>query len=157
MDIVSIEKRSKMMAGIRNRNTRPELFIRKMLHRNGFRFRLHSKRLPGNPDIILPKYEAVIFVHGCFWHRHNCHLFKWPKTRSEFWKSKIESNFCNDLRVKDRLLSEGWRVCIVWECAIKGKRKRSLSELSSSIEYWLRDDTIYLEVSGSKLEKNKQL
>lgn len=148
MDIVSPEKRSKMMSGIRNKNTRPEMLVRSYLHRQGFRFKVNDKSLPGKPDLVLPKYNAVIFVNGCFWHRHHCHLFKWPKTRTEFWKKKIESNVKNDEIVVELLLQEGWRVCVIWECAIKGKGKRNLADLSDLIGYWLRDDTIYMEVSG---------
>ena len=91
-DVVDRKTRSRMMSGIRGKNTRPELLIRKGLHARGFRFRLHDKRLPGKPDLVLPKYSAVIFVHGCFWHGHDCHLFKWPQSRREFWRKKITRN-----------------------------------------------------------------
>ena len=91
-DIVTAQERSRMMAGIRGKNTKPELAIRSALHRLGIRFRLHDKGLPGKPDLVFPKYRAVVLVHGCFWHGHDCHLFRWPKTRSEFWRHKIGAN-----------------------------------------------------------------
>jgi DNA mismatch endonuclease, patch repair protein len=96
-DIVPKAKRSEMMAGIRGKNTRPEMLVRRALHAHGYRFRLHRKDLPGKPDIVLPKYRAVIFVHGCFWHGHDCHLFKWPKTREDFWIQKIKNNQERDI------------------------------------------------------------
>lgn len=88
IDVVDTKTRSRMMSGIGGKNTRPELLIRGQLHRRGFRFRLHDTKLAGNPDIVLKKYQAVIFIHGCFWHRHECYLFKWPKSRPEFWKKR---------------------------------------------------------------------
>lgn len=122
VDIVSPEKRSQMMAGIRGKNTKPEIQVRKTLHAAGFRFRLHRKDLPGKPDIILPKYKVVIFVHGCFWHGHeNCHLFRLPKSRTEFWEAKISGNVERDKLKQAQLLDEGWRVLLVRECALKGK------------------------------------
>jgi DNA mismatch endonuclease (patch repair protein) len=92
MDIVSKEKRSSMMSGIRSKNTKPEMQIRKTLYSRGYRYRLHSSVIPGKPDIIMRKYNAVIFIHGCFWHGHNCKLFRLPKTRTEFWENKINTN-----------------------------------------------------------------
>lgn len=109
------------MAAIRNKNTRPELILRKQLHAAGFRYRLNVKDLPGKPDIVLPKYKTVIFVHGCFWHLHNCHLFKWPSTRPDWWKAKLISNRKRDLEAQDKLMELGWRVLVVWECEIKSQ------------------------------------
>src|SRR3989338_11116862 len=108
-DIVSPAVRSRMMAGIRGKNTRPELLIRSLLHKSGLRFRIHKVSLPGKPDLVCRKYNAVIFIHGCFWHKHNCHLFKWPLTRKEFWKIKIRSNKRNDIVNIVRLKKNGWR------------------------------------------------
>jgi DNA mismatch endonuclease (patch repair protein) len=146
-DVVDSETRSKMMSGIRGKDTKPELGIRRQLHRLGFRYRLHDKKLPGKPDIVLKKYNAVIFVHGCFWHRHNCHLFKWPKTRPEFWKEKINRNHENDLKALQKLQSSGWRVCIVWECAVKGTAK-DIQAVSKTIARWLKSNKHTLEISG---------
>ena len=111
--------RSRNMAAIKGRDTSPELIVRRQLHAAGFRFRLHRKDLPGRPDIVLPKHRTVIFVHGCFWHKHNCRYFKWPKTRAEFWHEKIMANLLRDRRNQKALRSLGWRVIILWECQIK--------------------------------------
>jgi DNA mismatch endonuclease (patch repair protein) len=118
-DVVDAATRSRMMKGIGPANTRPELTVRKALHKAGFRFRLHCKDLPGKPDIVLPRYRSVIFVHGCFWHMHDCRYFKLPSTRRDFWTQKLGSNKERDER-KRRLLEEtGWHVLVVWECEIR--------------------------------------
>lgn len=109
------------MSGIRGKNTRPEIVVRQALHRAGFRFRLHRKDLPGKPDIVLPKYHSVIFVHGCFWHGHDCRYFKVPKTRTDFWLHKIRANTRRDRMQEDLLSSAGWSVFTVWECEIRDK------------------------------------
>ena len=129
VDIVTAEVRSRMMSGIRGSNTKPELLLRKGLHALGFRFRLHDRSLPGKPDIVLPRYKAVIFAHGCFWHGHDCHLFKWPSTRPEFWQAKIARNRAVDERTEAALSEAGWRQAIVWECALKGKTRLPLEEV----------------------------
>ena len=130
-----------MMSGIRGKDTQPELIIRKALFRKGFRYRLHDKKLPGKPDLVLPKYHSVIFIHGCFWHGHNCHLFKWPKTRPAFWKKKIKRNREVDKRNYKKLREEGWYILTVWECALKGKKRRPLEKLVVDIEKWLKSGT----------------
>lgn len=136
-DVVDSATRSRMMSGIKGINTNPEKQIRSILHRNGFRFSLHPKDLPGKPDIVLPKYGAVIFVHGCFWHRHRCGLFKWPKSNPEFWRRKIEGNTQRD-KVKIRALRKcGWRILVVWECALKGKTRCQTADLSVALRQWL--------------------
>lgn len=122
-DIVDTATRSKMMSGIKGKNTSPELFVRKALHARGFRFRIHVKDLPGKPDLVLPKYNAVVFIHGCFWHGHDCRYFKLPKTRPEFWVNKIEKNKLRDSENIRTLLLSGWRVIVIWECAIRKARK----------------------------------
>lgn len=127
------------MSGIRGKNTKPEMVIRKALHARGFRYRLHCD-LPGKPDICLPKYRAVIFVHGCFWHGHDCHLFKWPKTRPEFWKAKIERNQVVDAAARTRLLVNGWRVMQIWECSLKGRPAMALDAVASRVAGWLRSE-----------------
>ena len=146
MDIVPSETRSRMMSGIRGKNTKPELIIRKALHRKGFRFRLYDKTLPGKPDIVLPKYHAVIQIQGCFWHGHDCHLFKWPSSRPEFWKDKIEGNRERDIRNQEALLNLGWRIFTLWECALKGKTRLPFDQVVSLIESWLLvgDDNVEL-------------
>ena len=121
-DVVDPATRSRMMSGIRSKDTRPEIIVRQALYHAGFRFRLHRKDLPGKPDIVLPKYHAVIFVHGCFWHGHNCHYCKIPKTRTEFWLDKINANAARDLRNVEALRASGWTVLTVWECEIRDKK-----------------------------------
>ena len=114
------EKRSRNMSAIRSKNTKPEIAVRKLLHSLGYRFRLHRKDLPGSPDIVLPKYKTVIFVHGCFWHRHqNCKYASTPKTRQEFWNKKFNENINRDKINQENLSSKGWKIIIVWECEIK--------------------------------------
>ncbi len=119
-DIVSEEQRSYNMSRIRSKNTKPELAVRSMLHQLGYRFTVNgpkNKTLPGKPDIVLPKYKTVIFVHGCFWHGHEgCKDFRLPKTRTEWWKSKIEGNVARDKKAQKALRALGWKVLVVWEC-----------------------------------------
>lgn len=134
-----------MMSGIRGKNTRPELLIRKALHARGLRYRLHCD-LPGKPDICLPKHRAVIFVHGCFWHGHGCHLFKWPKTRPDFWRAKIGRNGEVDRVAEEGLIALGWRVAIVWECALKGSRRRPMAKVIDDCQTWLLSSAIRLEI-----------
>lgn len=136
-----------MMAGIRGKNTKPELLIRRALHARGFRYRLHCD-LPGKPDICLPKYRAVVFVHGCFWHGHDCHLFKWPKTRPGFWRAKIARNREVDRLADERLLAEGWRVATVWECAIKGRHRLQMPDVLDTLQAWLVSDVLTLSIRG---------
>ncbi|WP_436914154.1 very short patch repair endonuclease [Acinetobacter schindleri] len=146
VDIVDPSTRSRMMAGIKGRNTKPELLIRHLLHRKGFRYRIHVKDLPGKPDIVLPKYRSVIFVHGCFWHGHQgCHLFRLPATRTEFWQEKILRNQTNDHRAVELLLASNWRVCIVWECSIRGARKDPEKVVNTIID-WLSGTELCLEI-----------
>lgn len=119
-DIISPERRSALMARIRGRDTKIELEVRKGLHALGFRYRLGGAGLPGRPDIVLPKYRTVVFVHGCFWHQHDCHLFRLPKTRTEFWKNKVDANRVRDVRVAYELEAREWHVETVWECELRG-------------------------------------
>lgn len=119
-DTLTSERRSWNMSRIRGRNTGPELLLRSLLHRAGFRFRLHAKQLPGRPDVVLPKYRAAIFVHGCFWHRHpGCRSATTPSTRREFWQEKFDSNVSRDARNQAALEATGWTVLTVWECELK--------------------------------------
>lgn len=120
IDVVDLKTRSRMMAGIRGKNTKPELMVRRYLHSCGYRFRLHRKDLPGRPDLVLSKYNLVIFVHGCFWHRHeNCAYATSPATRTPFWEKKLVGNMERDRVQIDRLIEAGWRVLVVWECGLK--------------------------------------
>lgn len=127
------------MSGIRGRNTKPEILVRRLLHREGFRFRLHARDLPGRPDIVLPRYRAVIFVHGCFWHGHDCPLYRLPGTRPDFWQDKIDRNRASDRRARDALLAAGWRVAVVWECALRGTGA-DIGQVAQQLAAWLRSD-----------------
>lgn len=119
-DVFSKSKRSEVMSRIKGQNTKPELVVRSLLHRMGYRFRLHKADLPGKPDIVLSRYKAVIFVHGCFWHRHkDCKFAYTPKTRTDFWLKKLEANVIRDQQVKADLEQLGWRVITVWECELR--------------------------------------
>ena len=149
VDVVSPEKRSQMMAGIRGKDTKPELLIRKALHSRGFRYRLHDKQLPGKPDMVLPQYRAVIQINGCFWHEHDCHLFKWPSTRKKFWRQKITRNRQKDLENLDALEKAGWRVLTVWECALKGKTKVPIDTVLKQAANWILNGTGYQEIEGN--------
>lgn len=137
-DVVSSEVRSRMMSGIKGKDTKPELTIRRGLHARGFRYRLHDRKLPGRPDLVFPKYRAVIFVHGCFWHGHDCHLFKWPKTRRAFWQKKILDNKARDQKRVTALEAAGWKAIEVWECAIRARKAAELDAVLSDIEDQLR-------------------
>jgi len=111
------------MSRIRGTNTKLEVLVRSALHARGFRYRLGGAGLPGKPDIVLPKYGTLVFVHGCFWHGHNCPLYRLPKTRPEFWAAKIDSNKARDARVEFQLRESGWRVELVWECSLRGVKE----------------------------------
>lgn len=119
-DIVSPRRRSEMMARIRGRDTKPEMIVRRFLHGNGFRYQLHVRSLPGNPDLVFPKHHACLFVHGCYWHRHSgCRLAYTPKSRITFWNNKFNANIARDRRAQENLIAAGWRVGVIWECAIR--------------------------------------
>lgn len=147
-DIVDVATRSRMMSGIRARDTKPEKLIRSLLHRKGFRFRVNRRDLPGKPDIVFPGLRAVVLVHGCFWHGHDCPLFRLPGTRTEFWKQKIDKNRENDVKVTQALLEAGWRVGIVWECILRG-RDRDISGAVEALSSWLRSDVRTIELRGA--------
>jgi DNA mismatch endonuclease (patch repair protein) len=119
-----------MMAGIRGKNTKPELMLRSYLHKHGFRYRLHARDLPGSPDLLLPKYRTVIFVHGCFWHQHSgCKFAATPKANAEFWRAKLIANVERDAKVLDSLRSLGWNVIVIWECEIEAAKFAELKLL----------------------------
>lgn len=138
-----------MMSGIRSKNTKPELLLRSGLHRRGLRFRLHNRKLPGSPDLVFAKFKSVVFVHGCFWHGHDCKYFRLPGTRSDFWNQKIESNVLRDRRSKMLVEEAGWRVMTVWECALRGKSEQSLNELFDQIESWLISSKSGIDIRGA--------
>ena len=145
MDRVSRETRSRMMAGIKGKNTKPEQIVRKKLFAEGYRFRLHRKDLPGKPDIVLPSRKIAIFVHGCFWHQHQgCKHAKLPKSNTHIWWPKLEKNVLRDAKAIEDLLNIRWRVLVVWECATKDEQQ--LIVLGKSLSNWIEGDDQYSEI-----------
>lgn len=131
------------MAGIGPANTRPEMLIRRGLHARGWRYRLHDRKLPGKPDLVFGHRRAVIFVNGCFWHGHDCHLFKWPKSREQFWRGKISGNIDRDWSVRRELNASGWRIADVWECTLKGRDRLDLEQVLGTLDTFLRSGADY--------------
>lgn len=146
MDTVDKATRSRIMASVRQRDTGPEIKLRRALHRLGFRYRLHCKTLPGSPDIVFPKYKAVIFVHGCFWHSHGCKYSTKPTTRQTFWQNKFAANKERDQRKIQELREAGWRVLVVWECAIKTNDAVLFRKSQKAVAKWLKSKNVYREV-----------
>ena len=138
--------RRKNMAAIKGKNTKPELMVRRGLHARGFRYSLHRKDLPGKPDMTLPKYNAVIFVNGCFWHGHNCKAFSWPKTRQAFWREKISRTVERDNENAKLLIGQGWRVATIWECALKGPNKLGIDNITQELSEWLYSEDEVLTI-----------
>ncbi|MBY8824607.1 very short patch repair endonuclease [Sphingomonas colocasiae] len=147
-DIVPADVRSRMMSGIRGTDTKPEQLLRKGLHAQGFRFRLHDRMLPGKPDIVLSRYRAVIFAHGCFWHGHDCHMFRWPSTREAYWRKKIGGNRERDTRSEEALREAGWRCAVIWECALRGRGRLPFSLVIDRLANWLKEGGDFLEITG---------
>lgn len=144
------------MAAIRAINTKPEMTVRRALHRGGLRFRLHAKKLPGCPDLVFPQYRAVIFVHGCFFHGHKCSTFRWPKQNAKFWRSKIAGNRLRDARAIRQLGHLGWRSGVVWECALRGPAKLQTHHVIQSITEWLRSDFPTASFTGITSRKGER-
>ena len=143
MRIPTTPQRSRMMSSIRGKNTRPEVTLRSLLFAKGFRYRLHARNLPGSPDLVFPKYKAVIFVHGCFWHQHEgCRYATTPKANVEFWARKFEGNVARDARHVEELRRRGWRVAVVWECALK----HTAEHAAHAVGEWLRGEEINLVI-----------
>jgi len=149
MDTVDKKTRSRIMASVGQRNTGPELKLRRVLHKKGLRYRLHDKKLPVSPDLVFPRFRTVVFVHGCFWHAHEgCKFATKPSTRKNFWKEKFEANRKRDRRNYEALTKLGWRVLIVWECAIKGINEIKIHELGLYVNQWIRSSEKFREVSN---------
>lgn len=149
-DIVDKQTRSRMMSGIRSRNTRPEMLIRRGLHALGFRFRLHDRTLPGKPDLVLRKHRAVIMVNGCFWHAHNCSLFKLPGTRRDWWKQKFARTRQRDQEVLSGLEECGFRVLRIWECSFRGPNSQTVEDVVRFAADWIESDGPSQEIRGPK-------
>lgn len=147
-DIISPEQRSRLMSKIKGTDTKPELIIRKGLHAMGYRYSLHRKDLPGKPDIVLRRHNAVIFVHGCFWHGHDCHLFRHPGTNTEWWDKKLKGNRERDLTNIADLRNAGWRVLIVWECSMRGKTRLDITQMFDEIVDWIGSSSVEFVIQG---------
>ena len=149
MDVHTPEQRSRNMSRIRGRDTGPEMLIRRGLHARGYRYRLQARDLPGRPDLVFPKHRAVIFVHGCFWHGHDCPMFRLPATRTEFWQRKIAANQARD-RATDAALAElGWRRLTIWECVLRGRARVDPSEVLDGCENFLGSQQPSFQLSGA--------
>jgi DNA mismatch endonuclease, patch repair protein len=139
-DIVDSLTRSRMMSGIRGKDTQPEVMVRRALHARGLRFGIKQTRLPGRPDIVLPRWKVAIFVHGCFWHWHGCQLSKMPTSNRAFWKKKLAGNQDRDSRAQITLISMGWRVAMIWECSLRGQAARArFDAVMDELAQWIRD------------------
>lgn len=154
-DIVDQQTRSRMMTGIRGKDTKPELALRRALHARGFRFRLHSGKVHGRPDLVLPKHRAVVFVHGCFWHRHKgCRYATVPATRPDFWRAKFEANAARDNAVRTRLPEDGWRVATVWECALR--KPEQVEASTEALSIWLRTEECQIEIGSAETATDRR-
>lgn len=147
-DVLTPKQRQLNMSRIRGRDTKPEMLIRRGLHARGLRYRVQDRSLPGRPDLIFPKYHAVILVHGCFWHGHNCPLFQLPATRTEFWNTKISINRARDARACEALRAQGWRVLIIWECCLKGSARWQMDAMLDACVAFLNSDTQQQQIAG---------
>jgi DNA mismatch endonuclease (patch repair protein) len=144
------------MSGIRGKNTRPELLIRRQLHALGYRFRLHVRTLPGTPDLVLPRYRAAVNVHGCFWHGHDCRLFKQPSDNRAFWRSKLDGNRTRDRVSEAALARAGWRTATVWECSLRGADRLGGYEVRDLLARWLTSDTDSIVIRGRPASRSSK-
>jgi DNA mismatch endonuclease (patch repair protein) len=147
-DVLTTEQRRLNMSRIRGRDTKPEMFIRQGLHARGLRYRLQDRKLPGRPDLVFPKHRAIIQVHGCFWHGHNCPMFRLPATRTEFWEGKITANRMRDTQTHQALLHLGWRVLTVWECSLKGPTRWLPGTVLDACEAFVRSSKVDELIAG---------
>ena len=154
-DVLTTAQRQLNMSRIRGRDTTPEMLIRRGLHARGLRYRLHDRKLPGRPDLVLPKYQAAVFVHGCFWHAHGCALSKLPATRQDFWQKKLEDNAARDKKAIDALQAEGWHVLVIWECALRGPlRQKEATVLDRAVKFIQATGSQLLEVAAGAVEQH---
>jgi DNA mismatch endonuclease (patch repair protein) len=140
MDTLTPDQRRRNMLSVKAAGTKPERLLRAARHGLGLRFRLNAENLVGKPDLVFPKYRTAVFVHGCFWHGHQCHLFRWPKTRRVFWRRKIETNRCRDETVIAALIKQGWRVLVVWECVLQGRKRQPLTAVAVKCKAFIAGD-----------------
>ena len=148
MDVLTPQQRRYNMSRIRGRDTRPELLLRKGVHAAGLRYRLHARELPGRPDLVFPRHRAVLLVNGCFWHGHDCALFRMPATNHEFWETKIAANRARDRRNLLALCQADWRVLVVWECSLKGRSRRPLEDILSETSAFVRGNERFKEIAA---------
>ncbi|GAA5521510.1 DNA mismatch endonuclease Vsr [Aliifodinibius salicampi] len=148
-DTHSTEVRSKNMAAIQSKDTKPEIMIRRALHSEGIRYGLHNKKLPGTPDLHFRKYNAVLFVNGCFWHKHDCPLFNMPQSNIDYWKNKFKRNQNRDRQKINELKDAGKRISIIWECALKGKHSLPLENVTEKMIIWLNSGKRFVEIEGN--------
>jgi DNA mismatch endonuclease (patch repair protein) len=156
MDTVDRQTRSKIMASVGQKNTGAELLLRSALHKIGLRYRLHVRSLPGSPDLAFPRFKAVAFVHGCYWHSHGCYRSTVPKSRREFWMGKFAANRERDERNARRLMADGWRVMVVWECALLGKNALPAGDVARQFRVWLDGGLDQDEISGLARHTERQ-
>lgn len=148
-DVLTPAQRQLNMSRIKGKDTKPEMLIRRGLHARGLRYRLHDRSLPGRPDLVFPKYRTAVFIHGCFWHAHGCAISKLPTTRLDFWQTKLTTNAARDRNAIDRLQAEGWRVLVIWECALRGARKlKDVDVLTAATRYIEAGTELLLELQG---------
>lgn len=157
MDVLTPEQRRHNMSRIRGKDTKPEMVLRRGLHAAGLRFRLHAGKLPGRPDMVFPRYNAAVLVHGCFWHSHDCPMCKLPATRPEFWKAKLEGNKARDLRNAAALRAEGWRLLTVWECSLRGPARLPLDAVLHQCEEFIRGCGEMAELTGDWARQSGQI
>lgn len=142
------------MSRIKGKDTKPEMLIRRGLHARGLRYRLHDRSLPGRPDLVFPQYHTAVFVHGCFWHAHGCALSKLPATKRAFWETKLAANSARDRKAVDALQAEGWRVLVIWECALRGRGRLPEEDVLDNAAYFVRNDAhTVLDIAGQKIDK----
>ena len=153
-DTVNSAKRSQIMSRVRGKDTKPELLIRRELHAKGFRYRLHDRKLPGKPDLVFPKYKSIIFIHGCFWHGHSCHMFRRPSSHTEYWNRKFARNIERDKRNYRYLEDKGWRILTIWECALSGRTRLPLENVIDMASDWLLFKTAHMEIRGHEETAN---
>lgn len=150
-DVLTPAQRRFNMSRIRGRDTKPEMLVRRGLHSRGMRYRLHDRKLPGRPDLVFSQFNAVVFVHGCFWHAHNCALSELPATRQNFWKNKLEGNAERDRKAIETLQLAGWRVLVIWECALRGRAKQAEDDVMNIASSEIRSGSQpLLEIAGKK-------
>ncbi len=154
-DVLTTEQRRLNMNRIRGQDTKPEMAIRRGIHARGLRYRLHDRSLPGRPDMVFPKYHAAVFIHGCFWHAHDCSLFKLPNTRQDFWKKKLEDNAARDRNAIEALQVAGWRVLVIWECALRGRGRRKVAWVLDSAAGYIcqHHDSLLREIAGASASR----